>query len=101
MGVSLLSNRGSTIGKEKGKGTMNSLLKIDRYGIRKYVREDRYAVTDAQNFLSAFGVWLAEIHGAEQEDIIEAFEQMNEMMARDDNVQRLEAIAGIRLDARR
>ena len=78
------------------------LFKIDpTHGIRKYVREDRYAVTAAQNFLSAFGVWLAEVHGAEQEDIIEAFEQMNEMMARDDNVQRLEEIAGIRLDARR
>ena len=80
---------------------MKPLLKIDNHGIRKYVREDRYAVTAAQNFLSAFGVWLAEVHGAEQEDIIEAFEQMNEMMARDDNVQRLEEIAGIRLDARR
>lgn len=80
---------------------MNPLLKIDRSGIRKYVREDRYAVTAAQNFLSAFGVWLAERHGAEQEDIIEAFEQMNEMMARDDNIQRLEEIAGIRLEARR
>ncbi len=79
----------------------NDLLKIDRSGIRKYVREDRYAVTAAQNFLSAFGVWLAEIHGAEQEDIIEAFEQMNEMMERDDNIARLEEIAGIRLDARR
>ena len=55
----------------------NDLLKIDRNGIRKYVREDRYAVTAAQNFLSAFGVWLAEIHGAEQEDIIEAFEKLN------------------------
>ena len=33
----------------------NDLLKIDRNGIRKYVREDRYAVTAAQNFLSAFG----------------------------------------------
>ena len=101
MGVSLLWNRGSTIGKEKGKGTMNSLLKIDRNGIRKFVREDRYAVTAAQNFLSAFGVWLAEVHGAEQEDILQAFGEMNEMMARDDNVQRLEEIAGIRLDARR
>lgn len=101
MGVSLLPNRGSTIGKEKGEGTMNSLLKIDRNGIRKFVREDRYAVTAAQNFLSAFGVWLAEQHGAEQSDIIEAFEQMNEYMGRDDNIQRLEEIAGIRLDAKR
>ena len=101
MGVSLLSNRGSTIGKGKGKGTMNPLLKIDRNGIRKFVREDRYAVTAAQNFLSAFGVWLAEVHGAEQEDILQAFEQMNEYMGRDNNIQRLEEIAGIRLDARR
>jgi len=80
---------------------MNPLLKIDRSGIRRYIREDRYAVTAAQNFLSAFGVWLAEVHGAEQEDIIEAFSQMNEMMERDDNIARLEEIAGIRLDARR
>ena len=80
---------------------MKPLPKIDRNGIRKFVREDRYAVTAAQNFLSAFGVWLAEVHGAEQADILQAFEQMNEMMARDDNVQRLEEIAGIRLDARR
>lgn len=80
---------------------MNPLLKIDRSGIRRYIREDRYAVTAAQNFLSAFGVWLAEVHGAEQEDILQAFSEMNEMMARDDNVQRLEEIAGIRLDARR
>lgn len=79
----------------------NDLLKIDHNGIRKFVREDRYAVTAAQNFLSAFGVWLAERHGAEQEDIIEAFEQMNEMMERDDNIERLEEIVGIRLDARR
>ena len=79
----------------------NDLLKIDRNGIRRFVREDRYAVTAAQNFLSAFGVWLAERHGAEQDDIIEAFSEMNEMMERDDNVQRLEEIAGIRLDARR
>lgn len=80
---------------------MKPLLKIDRNGIRRFVREDRYAVTAAQNFLSAFGVWLAEVHGAEQEDIIEAFEQMNEMMERDDNIARLEEIAGIRLEARR
>lgn len=80
---------------------MNPLLKIDRSGIRRYIREDRYAVTAAQNFLSAFGVWLAEVHGAEQGDIVEAFEQMNEIMSRDDNLQRLEEIAGIRLDARR
>lgn len=79
----------------------NDLLKIDRSGIRKYVREDRYAVTAVQNFLSAFGVWLAEQHGAEQEDILQAFGEMSEMMERDDNVQRLEEIAGIRLDARR
>lgn len=79
----------------------NGLLKIDRNGIRKYVREDRYAETAAQNFLSAFGVWLAEIHGAEQEDILQAFTEMNEMMERDDNIARLEEIAGIRLDARR
>lgn len=79
----------------------NDLLRIDRSGIRKFVREERYAVTATQNFLSAFGVWLAEVHGAEQEDILQAFSEMNEMMARDDNVQRLEEIAGIRLDARR
>ena len=78
------------------------LFKVDpTHGIRKYVREDRYAVTAAQNFLSAFGVWLAEVHGAEQEDILQAFGEMNEMMERDDNIQRLEEIAGIRLDARR
>lgn len=42
----------------------NDLLKIDRSGIRKFVREERYAVTATQNFLSAFGCWLAEYHEA-------------------------------------
>lgn len=80
---------------------MRDLLKIDRNGIRKYVREDRYAVTATQNFLSAFGVWLAEVHQAEQEDILQAFAELEAIMGRDDNTQKLEELAGIRLDARR
>lgn len=80
---------------------MNPLLKIDRSGIRKYVREDRYAVTATQNFLSAFGVWLAEYHDATQEDILQALAEIDGIMGRDDNVQRLEKMIGIRLDARR
>lgn len=86
----------------RGKGNaMNNLYKIDRSGIRKFVREDRFAVTATQNFLSAFGVWLAEYHGAEQEDILQALSEIDAIMGRDDNVRRLEEVAGIRLDARR
>ena len=80
---------------------MNNLYKIDRSGIRRFVREDRFAVTATQNFLSAFGVWLAEKHGAEQEDILQALSEIDGIMGRDDNIRRLEEIAGIRLDARR
>ena len=80
---------------------MKPLYKIDCYGIRKFVREDRFAVTATQNFLSAFGVWLAEYHGAEQEDILQALSEIDEIMGRDDNLRRLEELAGIRLDAKR
>ena len=80
---------------------MNSLYKIDRSGIRRYVREESFAVTATQNFLSAFGCWLAEHHGAEQDDILQALKEIDVIMGRDDNVRRLEEIAGIRLDARR
>ena len=80
---------------------MNNLYKIDRSGIRKFVREDRFAVTATQNFLSAFGVWLAEYHGAEQGDILQALSEIDAIMGRDDNIRRLEDIAGIKLDARR
>lgn len=79
----------------------NDLLKIDRSGIRKFVREERYAVTATQNFLSAFGVWLAEYHEATQEDILQSLAEIDGIMGRDDNVQRLEKLVGIRLDARR
>jgi hypothetical protein len=86
----------------RGKGNaMNNLYKIDRSGIRKFVREDRFAVTATQNFLSAFGVWLAEYHGAEQDDILQALSEIDAIMGRDDNIKRLEEVAGIRLDARR
>lgn len=78
------------------------LFKIDpAHGIRKYVREERYAVTATQNFLSAFGCWLAEYHDATQEDILQALAEIDGIMGRDDNVQRLEKLVGIRLDARR
>ena len=80
---------------------MTPLYKIDRSGIRKYVREEKFAVTATQNFLSAFGCWLAEYHGAEQDDILQALKEIDEIMGRDDNVKRLEEAAGIRLDARR
>lgn len=80
---------------------MKPLLKIDNHGIRKFVREDRFAVTATQNFLSAFGVWLAEYHSAEQEDILQALSEIDAIMGRDDNIRRLEEIAGIRLDAKR
>jgi hypothetical protein len=80
---------------------MKDLYKIDRSGIRKFVREDRFAVTATQNFLSAFGCWLAEKHGAEQEDILQALSEIDAIMGREDNIRRLEEVAGIRLDARR
>lgn len=80
---------------------MTPLYKIDRSGIRKYVREESFAVTATQNFLSAFGVWLAEYHGAEQDDILQALSEIDGIMGREDNIKRLEEIAGIRLDARR
>lgn len=79
----------------------NDLLKIDRSGIRRFVREDHFAVTATQNFLSAFGVWLAEYHGAEQEDILQALSEIDAIMGREDNIKRLEEIAGIRLDAKK
>ena len=77
------------------------LLRIDRSGIRKFVRTDAYAVTATQNFLSAFGVWLAEYHGATQEDILQALAEIDGIMGRDDNLQRLEELAGVWLDAKR
>ena len=78
------------------------LFKIDpTHGIRKFVRTDAYAVTATQNFLSAFGVWLAEYHGATQEDILQALAEIDGIMGRDDNLQRLEELVGIRLDAKR
>lgn len=80
---------------------MKDLYKIDRSGIRKFIREDRFAVTATQNFLSAFGVWLAEYHEATQEDILQALAEIDGIMGRDDNLQRLEKLAGIRLDAKR
>jgi hypothetical protein len=79
----------------------NELLRIDRNGIRKFVRTDAYAVTATQNFLSAFGCWLAEYHNATQEDILQALAEIDGIMGRDDNLQRLEELVGIRLDARR
>ena len=79
----------------------NDLLRIDRNGIRKFVRTDAYAVTATQNFLSAFGVWLAEYHNATQEDILQALAEIDAIMGRDDNLQRLEELAGVRLDAKR
>lgn len=78
-----------------------NLLKIDNRGIRRFVREDRFAVTATQNFLSAFGVWLCEVHGAEQADVLEAFDQIDKIMGREDNLKRLEELAGVRLDAKR
>lgn len=80
---------------------MTPLYKIDRSGIRKFVREDAFAVTATQNFLSAFGCWLAEYHDATQEDILQALSEIDGIMGRDDNIRRLEEVAGIRLDARR
>ena len=80
---------------------MNKLYKIDRSGVRRFVREEAFAVTATQNFLSAFGCWLAEKHGATQDDILQALTEIDEIMGREDNIRRLEEVAGIRLDARR
>ena len=88
-------------GKKQRMMARKQLLKIDNNGIRKYVREERYAITATQNFLSAFGCWLAEYHNATQEDILQALAEIDAIMGREDNVQRLEQAVGIRLDARR
>lgn len=79
------------------RNEMNNLYKIDRSGIRKFVREDRFAVVASQNFLAAFGVYLAE-EGWGHDEVLTALQKIDSIMDREDNVQRLEELAQIRLD---
>lgn len=75
------------------------LYKIDNTGIRKFVREKHFAEIATQNFLAAFGVYLAE-QGWEHEEVLEALSEIDKIMDRDDNAQRLEEMVGIRLAIR-
>ena len=75
------------------------LYKIDNTGVRKFVRERHFAEIATQNFLAAFGVYLAE-QGWEHEEVLEALAEIDKIMDRDDNAQRLEEMVGIRLAIR-
>ena len=63
--------------------------------IRPYIRERHFAVVASQNFLAAFGVFLA---GWGHDEVLRALQAIDGIMDRDDNVQRLEELAQIRLD---
>ena len=65
--------------------------------IRPYIRERHFAVVASQNFLAAFGVFLAE-EGWGHDEVLRALQAIDGIMDRDDNVQRLEELAQIRLD---
>ena len=65
--------------------------------IRPYIRERHFAVVASQNFLAAFGVFLAE-EGCGHDEVLRALQKIDGIMNRDDNVQRLEELAQIRLD---
>lgn len=77
---------------------MKPLYKIDRTGVRQFVRERHFAEIATQNFLAAFGVYLAEVCGWERDEILTAFSDIDGIMNRDDNAQRLEELAQIRLE---
>lgn len=76
---------------------MKPLYKIDRTSVRKFVREKYFAEVATQNFLAAFGVFLAE-EGWNHDEVLLALQKIDGIMDRDDNVQRLEELAQIRLD---
>ncbi|MBR3000385.1 MAG: hypothetical protein IKF39_05235, partial [Oscillospiraceae bacterium] len=59
--------------------------------------ERHFAVVASQNFLAAFGVFLAE-EGWGHDEVLRALQAIDGIMDRDDNVQRLEELAQIRLD---
>lgn len=65
--------------------------------LRPYVREKHFAVIAARNFLAAFGVYLAE-QGWDHDEVLAALAEIDKIMDRDDNIERLEEVAGIRLD---
>lgn len=73
------------------------LYKIDRTSVRQFVREKHFAEVATQNFLAAFGVFLAE-EGRGHDEVLRALQKIDGIMDRDDNVQRLEELAQIRLD---
>lgn len=66
--------------------------------IRPYIRERHFAVVASQNFLAAFGVFLAEEEGWGHDEVLTALQKIDGIMDRDDNVARLEELAQIRLD---
>lgn len=74
------------------------LYKIDRTSVRRFVRENHFATIATQNFLAAFGVYLAEVQGWGRDEILAAFSDIDGIMNRDDNAQRLEEMAQIRLE---
>ena len=75
---------------------MKSLYKIDRNGIKRFVRENQFAKIATNNFLAALGIYLYE-EGKTQEEIAEAFSKMDSIIGRDDNLAKLEELVGIRL----
>lgn len=68
-------------------------------GVRRYIRKNRFAEVATQNFLTAFGVYLAE-SGWGREEILKAFSEIDSIMDRNDNAIRLEELAQIRLEIR-
>ncbi len=72
---------------------------LQRPLVRPYVRERHMAVVASQNFLAAFGVYLAE-EGWEHDQVLDALKKIDGIMDRDDNLERLEELVGIRIDIR-
>ena len=67
--------------------------------IKPYTKERRFAEIASQNFLAAFGVYLAE-KGWSTDDVYEALRAIDGIMCRDDNAENLEKLTGIRLNVR-
>ena len=65
--------------------------------IRPYIREKYLAEVATRNFLAAFGVYLGE-QGWNHDEVLAALTAIDGIMDRDDNVERLEQMCGIRLD---
>jgi len=67
--------------------------------IKPYTKERKFAEIASQNFLAAFGVYLAE-KGWSTDDVYDALLSIDGIMSRDNNTENLEKLTGIRLNIR-